>query len=157
MQCTEYSKNWLNLTFVALNLTFIRGPKAFPSVSCRWSYPAVKVNLTEFVLGWAGVCGKGEIRATLKTPAWEATILYAKLQTRERDKRGRKPEKKIVPIPYCNVMSWFAIALAEIRTGRISRENSDSKQSSNIEDVARKADSSWRSAHVIGIFTALFE
>ena len=76
---------------------------------------------------------------------------------RERDKRGRKPERKIVPIPYCNVKAWFAIALAEIRTGRILREKADSKQSSNIEDVARKADSSWRSAHVIGIFTALLE
>ena len=30
MQCEEYSKIWLNLTFAALNLTFIRGHKAFP-------------------------------------------------------------------------------------------------------------------------------
>ena len=29
MQCTEYSKIWLHLTFVALSLTFIRGHKAF--------------------------------------------------------------------------------------------------------------------------------
>ena len=101
--------------------------------------------------------GRGEIRAPLKTPAWEATLLHTKLQTRERDKQGRKPEKKIVPIPYCNVTSWFAIALAEIRTGRILREKADSKQSSNIEDVARKADSSWHSAHVIGIFTTPLE
>ena len=77
--------------------------------------------------------GRGEIRAPLKTPAWEATLLHTKLQTRERDKQGRKPEKKIVPIPYCNVTSWFAIALAEIRTGRILREKADSKQSRNIE------------------------
>ena len=77
--------------------------------------------------------GRGEIRAPLKTPAWEATSLHAKLQTRERDTRGRKPEKKIVPIPYCIVTSWFAIALAEIRTGRILREKADSKQSRNIE------------------------
>jgi len=56
----------------------------------------------------------------------------------------------------CNV-TWFAIALAEIRTGRILREKADSKQSGNIGDVARKADSSWRSVHVICIFTALLE
>ena len=70
---------------------------------------------------------------------------------------GVSPRGKIVAIPYCNVKSWFAIAPAEIRTGRILREKADSKQSSNIEDVARKADSSWRSAHVIGIFTAPLE
>ena len=30
MQCMKYSKIWLNLTFATLNLTFIRGQKAFP-------------------------------------------------------------------------------------------------------------------------------
>ena len=30
VQCLKYSKIWLNLIFVALNLTFIRGQKAFP-------------------------------------------------------------------------------------------------------------------------------
>jgi len=30
MQCMEYSKILLNLFFAALNLTFIRGQKAFP-------------------------------------------------------------------------------------------------------------------------------
>ena len=30
MQCTEYSKIGLNLTFAALSLTFIRGHKGFP-------------------------------------------------------------------------------------------------------------------------------
>ena len=30
MQCTEYSKIWLNLTFAAPSLTFIRDHKAFP-------------------------------------------------------------------------------------------------------------------------------
>ena len=30
MQCMKYSKIWLNPTFAALNLTFIRGQKAFP-------------------------------------------------------------------------------------------------------------------------------
>ena len=30
MQRTEYSKIWLNRIFAALNLTFIRGQKAFP-------------------------------------------------------------------------------------------------------------------------------
>ena len=29
MQCMKYSKIWLNLTFAALNLSFIRGQKAF--------------------------------------------------------------------------------------------------------------------------------
>ena len=37
MQCMEYSKIWLNLPFVTLNLTFIRGPQSFPSVTCRSS------------------------------------------------------------------------------------------------------------------------
>ena len=30
--------------------------------------------------------------------------------------------KSLVLISYCNITSWFAIALAEIRTGRILRE-----------------------------------
>ena len=30
MQCTEYSKIWLHLTFVALSLSFTKGHKAFP-------------------------------------------------------------------------------------------------------------------------------
>ena len=30
MQCTEYSKIWLNLTLAALSLTFIGGHKVFP-------------------------------------------------------------------------------------------------------------------------------
>ena len=30
MECLEYSKIRLNLTFAALNLTFTRGQKAFP-------------------------------------------------------------------------------------------------------------------------------
>ena len=36
---------------------------------------------------------------------------------------------RLVPIPYCNITSWFAIALAEIRTRRILREKTDCKQS----------------------------
>ena len=32
-------------------------------------------------------------------------------------------------MPYCNVTSWFAIALAEIRTKWILREKADCKQS----------------------------
>ena len=29
-KCVQYSKIWLNLIFAAVNLTFIRGQKAFP-------------------------------------------------------------------------------------------------------------------------------
>ena len=39
---------------------------------------------------------------------------------------------KVVPIPYCNITSWFAIAMAEIRTRRIFREKEDCKQSINF-------------------------
>ena len=35
----------------------------------------------------------------------------------------------LVPIPYCYIMSWFAIALAEIRSRRILREKVDCMQS----------------------------
>ena len=38
-------------------------------------------------------------------------------------------DKRLVLIPYCNITSWFAIALAEIRTRRILREKADCKQS----------------------------
>ena len=37
MQCMEYSKISQNLTFATLNLTFLRGPQSFPSVTCRSS------------------------------------------------------------------------------------------------------------------------
>ena len=40
-------------------------------------------------------------------------------------------DNRLVPIPYCNITSWFAIALAEIRTRRILREKADRKQSNN--------------------------
>ena len=35
----------------------------------------------------------------------------------------------LIPIPYHNITSWFAIALAEIRTRWILREKADFKQS----------------------------
>ena len=39
------------------------------------------------------------------------------------------PKIKDVSLRYCKVTSWFAIALAEMRTRRILRENADCKQS----------------------------
>ena len=44
-----------------------------------------------------------------------------------------------VAIPYCSVKSWFAIALAEIRTRRILREKADCKQY-NVEPKKRAVD-----------------
>ena len=37
MQCMEYSKILTKSYFATLNLTFIRGPQSFPSVTCRSS------------------------------------------------------------------------------------------------------------------------
>ena len=48
MQCMEYSKIWLNLTFAALNLTFIRGQKAFEVFYADHSW--LKWN------GWETLC-----------------------------------------------------------------------------------------------------
>ena len=53
----EYSKIWLNLIFAALNITFIRGQKAFPvfhAYRVIISYPAVKVNLVSRI--WKVQC-----------------------------------------------------------------------------------------------------
>ena len=44
---------------------------------------------------------------------------------------------RLVLIPYCNMKSWFAIALAEKRTRQILREQADCKQSSlSLSSVA---------------------
>ena len=48
--------------------------------------------------------------------------------TRAAINEGVSSRRK-VPIPYCYITSWFAIALAEIRTRRIKREKADCKQS----------------------------
>ena len=40
-------------------------------------------------------------------------------------------DNRLVPVPYCNMTSWFAIVLAQIRTRWILREKADSKQSNN--------------------------
>ena len=54
-------------------------------------------------------------------------------QAPSRDKWGRNIMIiKVVPIPYCNITSWFAIAMAEIRTRGILREKEDCKQSINF-------------------------
>ena len=53
-----------------------------------------------------------------------AKILHVNPKRMSRDKRP-------VPIPYCNITSWFAIALAEMRARRILREKADCKQSNN--------------------------
>ena len=91
MQCMEYSKIWLNLIFAAMNLTFIRGPQSFPSVSCRSSNYQITLrsrstfqNLESTM--WLAKHGKGMLSsveqafmgrdkkpAPLKKPAWEAS------------------------------------------------------------------------------------
>ena len=47
-------------------------------------------------------------------------------------KRVSSPSSYLVQIRYCNITSWFAIVLAEIRTRRILRENADRKQSTLV-------------------------
>ena len=49
---------------------------------------------------------------------------HASGEAASRDKRGR-----LVSIPYCNITSWFVIALPEIRTRRTLREKADCKPS----------------------------
>ena len=63
-------------------------------------------------------------------------VSYYSLQsycTRNPSKRAAINEgvssRRKVPISYCYITSWFAIALAEIRTRRIKREKADCKQS----------------------------
>ena len=70
MECLEFSKIRLNLTFAALNLTFTRGQKAFPifhadRVSCGQLLFSVELAFV----------GRDEKRAPLKMPAWEANSL----------------------------------------------------------------------------------
>ena len=91
MQCMEYSKIWLNLTFAALNLTFINGQKALQVFHVRSSNCQITVRLRSTFQDlestmWLAKLGKGmlfsveqafvgrdERRAPLKRPAREAT------------------------------------------------------------------------------------
>ena len=65
MQCMKYSKIWLNLTFAALNLTFIGGQKAFPLFHADWviiRLPCGQGQLSRIwkvQCDWLGVCGEG--------------------------------------------------------------------------------------------------
>ena len=70
MECLEYFKIRLNLTFAALNLTFTRGQKAFPIFHAD----RVPCGQLLFSVELAFV-GRDEKRAPLKMPAWEANYL----------------------------------------------------------------------------------
>ena len=88
MQCTEYSKIWLDLTFAALR------SYSFPSVSRRSSNYRITLRSRSTFQNlegtmWLAKLGKrmlssvelafverDEIRAPLKTPAWEAMRLH---------------------------------------------------------------------------------
>ena len=92
MQCTEYSKRRQNLTFATLSLTFIIGHKTFPMfhadrVLLSGQLPCGSRSTFQNLEGvmWLANNGKGmlfsvkqafvgrdEIRAPLKTSAWEA-------------------------------------------------------------------------------------
>ena len=82
MQRITYSKIWLNLTFAALNLTFIRGQKAFPVFHAERVIIRLPCGEGQSTV-WMAKFGKGmlfsveqafvgrdERRAPLKTPAW---------------------------------------------------------------------------------------
>ena len=98
MQCTEYSKIWLNLTFAALSLTFIRGHKVFPVFMADrviyqvtlWSRSTFQ-NLESTM--WLAKLGKGMLflveqafvrrdvtQAPLKTPADVGGYMQCKFQ-----------------------------------------------------------------------------
>ena len=99
MQRITYSKIWLNFTFAALNLTFVRGQKAFPVFHAERVIIRLPCGEGQSTM-WLGKFGKGmlfsveqafvgrdERRAPLKntcvgrderqappkTPAWEAS------------------------------------------------------------------------------------
>ena len=91
MQCTEYSRRRLNLTFATLSLKFIISHKAFPVFHADRvilsGYPAGQGQPSRIwkVPMWSANNGKGmlfsvtqafvgrdEIRAPLKTSAWKA-------------------------------------------------------------------------------------
>ena len=75
MYFTVYSKIWLNLTFAAPSLTFIRGHKAFPvfhadgviiglpcgqgQLSRIWKVQCDWLSVGKECFCWAGVCGEG--------------------------------------------------------------------------------------------------
>ena len=90
MQCMEYSKLWPSLTFAALIVTLIRGYKAFPVFHADRVIIGLPSSQGQFSRIWKVQCrlaklgkrmlfsveqvfvGKDEIRAPIKTPAWEA-------------------------------------------------------------------------------------
>jgi len=89
--------------------------------------------------GKSTVIGQTDLHVRPSPPQTASSLLYffAKLLCKKpknasNDKRGRLP--RLVPIPHCNITSWFAIALAEMRTGRILRDKGDWKQSTTSRE-----------------------
>ena len=90
MQCMEYSKLWPSLTFAALIVTLTRGYKAFPLFHADRVIIGLPCSQGQFSRIWKVQCrlaklgkrmlfsveqvfvGRDEIRAPIKTPAWEA-------------------------------------------------------------------------------------
>ena len=61
---------------------------------------------------------------------WTASsLLFFFVKLLQEKPKHANLDKGLVLIPYCNITSWFAIALAEIRTRRILREKADCKKS----------------------------
>ena len=59
----------------------------------------------------------------------QGAVSYFSLQSYYTRDPSARAVRGFVQITYCNLTSWFAIAVAEIRTRRILREKADCKQS----------------------------
>ena len=74
----------------------------------------------------------------------QSLIFLCKVTARKTQARKRRSRGGLMPIPipipyniYCSIKSWFAIAMAELRTRRILRQKADFKQSNHNFTVAK--------------------
>ena len=122
MQCMKYSKIWLNLTFAALNLSFIRGQKAFQvfhadRVIIRLLCGQGQLSrIWKVKIMWLAKLGKGMLSsveqvfegrdekwAPLKMPAWEARWHYD-ISSFNHDKNW--PWSPSHPLAWYNLWRW---------------------------------------------------
>ena len=82
--------------------------------------PALQGSLSALLSsGKSTVIGQTDLHVPPPQTASSLLYFFAKLLCKKpknasNDKRGRL--SRLVPIPHCNITSWFAIALAEMRT-----------------------------------------
>ena len=150
MQCTEYSKIWLNLTFEALSQTFIRGHKAFPVfhadrviIGLPWGQGQLsriwKVQCNWLSLGkeyCARFVGREEIRAPLKTPEWEASPKLSGIVWTQ-PKSCRSVTIRDRPVMYC-ITKHLVITSSHKNTRKVNPFTEKKKKMKHLKLIRTK-------------------